>query len=79
MNITDDMMQKVKVVVGAALQKIGAEGRQKKVDLAVKFVRSQPLRQIVLDDISLMAVAIDIATVFPWNATTDKLNIAEQQ
>lgn len=64
MNITDDMMQKVKVVVGAALQKIGAEGRQKKVDLAVKFARSQPLRQIILDDISLVAVAIDIATVF---------------
>ena len=64
MNITDDMMQKVKVVVGAALQKIGAEGRQKKVDLAVKFARSQPPRQIVLDDISLVAVAIVIATVF---------------
>lgn len=31
MNITDDMMQKVKVVVDAALQKIGAEGRQKRL------------------------------------------------
>lgn len=64
MNITDDMMQKVKAVVGAALQKIGAECWQKKIDIAIKFVRSQSLKQIVLDDISLVAVAVDIATVF---------------
>ena len=40
MNMTAEMMQKVKAVTDAALQKIGADGIQKKVDLAVKFARS---------------------------------------
>lgn len=64
MNMTAEMEQKVKAVTDAALQKIGADGIQKKVDLAVKFARSQPPVQIVLDGNSLVAVAVDIATVF---------------
>ena len=64
MNMTAEMVQKVKAVTDAALQKISADGIQKKVDLAVKFARSQPPMQIVLDGNSLVAVAIDIATVF---------------
>ena len=64
MNMTAEMVQKVKAVTDAALQKIGADGIQKKVDLAVKFARSQAPMQIVLDGNSLVAVAVDIATVF---------------
>ena len=64
MNMTAEMEQKVKAVTDAALQKIGADGIQKKVNLAVKFARSKPPVQIVLDGNSLVAVAVDIATVF---------------
>lgn len=64
MNLTADMVQKVKAVTDAALQKIGAKGIRKKVDLAVKFARSQAPMQIVLDGHSLVAVAVDLATVF---------------
>ena len=64
MNMTAEMVQKVKADTDAALQKIGADGIQKKVDLAVKFARSQAPMQIVLDGNSLVAVAVDIATVF---------------
>ena len=64
MNLTADMVQKVKTVTDAALQKIGAKGIRKKVDLAVKFARSQAPMQIVLDGHSLVAVAVDLATVF---------------
>lgn len=64
MNLTADMVQKVKAVTDAALQKIGAKGIRKKVDLAVKFARSQASMQIVLDGHSLVAVAVDLATVF---------------
>ena len=64
MNMTAEMAQKVKAVTDAALQKIGADGIQKKVDLAVKFARSQAPMQIVLDGNSLVAVAVDLATVF---------------
>ena len=64
MNMTAEMVQKVKAVTDAALQKIGADGIHKKVDLAVKFARSQAPMQIVLDGNSLVAVAVDIATVF---------------
>ena len=64
MNITAGMVQKVKAVADAALQKIGADGIQKKVNMAVKFAWSQPPMQIVLDGNSLVAVAVDIATVF---------------
>lgn len=64
MNLTADMVQKVNAVTDAALQKIGAKGIRKKVDLAVKFARSQAPMQIVLDGHSLVAVAVDLATVF---------------
>ena len=64
MNITAGMVQKVKAVADAALQKIGADGIQKKVDLAVKFAKNQAPMQIVLDGHSLVAVAVDLATVF---------------
>ena len=64
MNITAGMVLKVKAVADAALQKIGADGIQKKVDLAVKFARSQAPMQIALDGGSLVTVAVDIATVF---------------
>ena len=64
MNMTAEMEQKVKAVTDAALQKIGADGIQKKVDLAVKFARSQAPMQIALDGGSLVTVAVDIATVF---------------
>ena len=64
MNMTADTMQKIEDVVAAALQKIGADGIQKKVALAVKFARNQAPMQIVLDGNNLVAVAVDIATVF---------------
>ena len=64
MDMTAEMVQKVKAVAEAALRKIGADGIPKKVDLAVKFARSQAPAQIVLDGNSLVAVAVDIATVF---------------
>ena len=63
-NMTVEMMQKIEDVVAAALQKIGADGIQKKVALAVKFARSQPPVQITLDGHSVVGVAVDIATVF---------------
>lgn len=64
MNITAEMVQKVKAVADEALQKIGADSIQEKVDLAVKFARSQAPMKIVLDGGSLVTVAVDIATVF---------------
>lgn len=64
MNMTAEMVQKIKAVTGAALQKIGADGIQKKVDLAVKFAISQASTQIILDGNNLKTVAVDIATVF---------------
>ena len=73
MNMTAEMEQKVKAVTDAALQKIGADGIQKKVDLAVKFARSQAPMQIVLDGNSLVAVAVDIATVFSLEGNFRKI------
>ena len=64
MNMTAEMVQKVKAVTDAALQKIGADGIRKKVDQAVKFAWAQPPMQIILDGNSLVTVAVDIATVF---------------
>ena len=64
MNMAVETVQKVKAVTDAALQKIGAEGIRKKVDLAAKFAWSQAPMQIVLDGNSLAAVAVDIAIVF---------------
>ena len=64
MNMNAEMKRKVKAVTEAALRKIGADGIAKKVDQAVKFAVSQPSAQIVLDGNSLVAVAVDIATVF---------------
>ena len=63
MNMTAEMVQKVKAVTDAALQKIGADGIRKKVDQAVKFAWAQPPMQIVLDGNGLVTVAVDIATV----------------
>ena len=73
MDMTAEMVQKVKAVAEAALRKIGADGIPKKVDLAVKFARSQAPAQIVLDGNSLVAVAVDIATVFSREGSLRKI------
>ena len=64
MNLTAEMEQKVKAITDAALRKIGADGIQKKVNLAVKFAWAQPPVEVVLDGNILVAVAVDIASVF---------------
>lgn len=64
MDMTPDRIQKIGAIVSSVLRKIKATDIQKKVDLAVKFARSQPPVEITLDGATVMAIAVDIATVF---------------
>ena len=64
MRLTEEMIQKIRDVTESALRKIGETKLQKKTDLAVKFARSQPAVEILLDGKTVTAVAVDIATVF---------------
>jgi hypothetical protein len=78
--MTADMIQKIEEIVSSALQKIGAEGIEKKVKLAVKFAGAQPPVEITLDGRRVTAVAVDIATVFSHEGTyftyVDEQNVA---
>ena len=64
MDIAPDMIGKIENIAAAALTQIGAGNVPQKVKRAVKFCRSQPPAEIMLDGEKIVAVAVDIATEF---------------
>ena len=62
--MTQELIQKIEAITFAALRKIGTDDIPKKVALALKFAKSQTPTQILLDGSSLVAVTVDIATVY---------------
>ena len=64
MIVSDEVIQRIRHLAESALHKIEADNLQEKVELAVKFVRAQASKEIILNGKTVTAVAVDIATIF---------------
>lgn len=64
MQLSSKVIQKIQVLAWFAYEKIGVRDIRKQIDMTIKFARSQPPVEIILDGNTAKAIAVDIASVF---------------